>query len=111
MIEKVLKAHKIFDYDIIPVPDINDDKKWVGHVKKLVPDFDAVYTGNDLTQKLFKEKGIKVNKVELIPNISATEIRKRILHGDEWKGIVPEEVADYIRKIYGADRIKGINKK
>ncbi|MBU0628540.1 MAG: nicotinamide-nucleotide adenylyltransferase [Nanoarchaeota archaeon] len=109
MIYNTLKAHKVMDYDIVPVPDINDDKKWVSHVKKIIPDFDVAYTGNKLTQKLFKEKGIKINKIELIPHISATEIRKRILHGNEWAGIVPEDVAEYIRKINGEERIKRIN--
>ena len=110
MIRNTLKAHKIIDYDIVPVPDINDDEKWVSHVKKIVPDFDIVYTGNELTQKLFKEKDIQVKKIELIPNVSATEIRKRILHGNDWKGIVPAEVADYIKKINGEERIKRMKK-
>jgi len=109
MIEETLKAHKIFDYDIIPVPDVNDDEEWVDHVKKIVPEFDVVYTGNELTEKLFKEKNIKVRKIELIHNINATEIRKRILYGNDWKELVPEEISEYIEKIEGIDRIKSIN--
>lgn len=110
MIEKILNAHKIFSYDVIPIPDINDDDKWVDHVKKIIPTFELVYTGNDFTEKLFKEKNIKVRKIKLIPNINATEIRKRILHGDDWKELVPKEVVEYIEKIDGIERIKDINK-
>lgn len=106
MIEKVLKAHKILSYDIIPVPDVNDDEKWVEHVKKVIAEFDVVYTGNELTEKLFKEKSIEVRKIELIPDINATEIRKRILYGNNWRELVPKEVADYIRNINGIERIK-----
>lgn len=109
MIEKTLKAHNIFDYDITPIPDVNDDNKWVDHVKKIIPEFNLVYTGNDFTEKLFKEKNIKVRKIKLIPDVNATEIRKRILHGDDWKELVPKEVADYVDKIGGAERIKEIN--
>lgn len=109
MIEKTLKANKILDYDIIPVPDVNDDKKWVEHVKKVVTEFDIVYTGNNFTEKLFEEKDIKVRKIELIPKINATEIRKRILHGNDWKELVPKEVADYVEKIGGIERIKEVN--
>jgi len=111
MIETTLKAHKIVDYDIVPVPDINNDKEWVEHVKKIIPDFNIVYTGNNLTEKLFKEKNIKVKKIELIPHINATEIRKRILHKNNWKELVPKEVAEYIEKIDGIERIKEINGK
>lgn len=109
MIMNTLKAHKILNYDIIPVPDINDDKKWVEHAKKIIPDFDVVYTGNDFTEKLFKEKKAEVRKIKLIPHINATEIRKRILHGDDWKDLVPKEVAEHIKKINGVERIKEIN--
>jgi len=108
MISEVLKAHKIFYYDIIPVPDINNDKKWVDHVKEVVGSFDVVYTGNDFTEKLFKEKSIEVRKVELIAGINATEIRKRILKGNDWRELVPEEVSDYIMKIDGVSRITEI---
>ena len=109
MIKMVLEAHKIFDYDIIPVPDINDDRKWVDHVKKIIHDFDIIYTGNDFTEKLFKEKNIKVRKIKLIPNVNATEIRKRIIHGDNWGELVPKEVAEYMGEIGGVDKIRNIN--
>ena len=109
MIEKTLRAHKIVDYEIIPVPDINDDEIWVDHVKRVVGDFDMVYTGNDFTERLFKKGGMKVRGVKFIQGINATEIRKRIVEGNDWKKLVPKEVAEYIKKIEGAERVKGIN--
>ncbi len=109
MIEMTLKAQKIKDYKIVAIPDIDDNEKWVEHVKRLVPSFDIVYTGNDLTEKLFEKKNIRLRKIKLIPGISATEIRKRILSGGDWKALVPKEVADYIEKIRGTERIKRIN--
>ena len=109
MIKDVLKAHKILDYDIIPVPDVNDDEKWVEHVKDLIKEFDIVYTGNDLTERLFSEKEIKVKKIELIPNINATEIRRRILNENDWRELVPKEVVEYVEKIDGVGRVKDIN--
>ncbi len=109
MIEKILKAHKILNYDIIPVPDINDDNKWVGHVKKIVPEFSIVYTGNNFTEKLFKEKKLKVRKIKLMPGINATEIRKKILNENDWRKLVPKEVAVYIENINGLERVKEVN--
>jgi len=108
MIERTLKAHKILNYNIIPIPDVNDDEKWVDHVKEIIPEFDTVYTGNDFTEKLFKEKNIEVRKIKLIPKINATEIRKRIIQGNDWKELVPKEVAGYIEKIDGIKRIRDI---
>ena len=111
MIDKALLANHISPYEIVAVPDINDDSKWVEHVKKIVPEFDVVYTGNDFTEQLFKEKNIKVVKIDLIPEISATEVRKRLFNGNKWKELVPEQIKDYIKKIYGIDRLKKINNK
>jgi nicotinamide-nucleotide adenylyltransferase len=108
MIGETLKAHNMFNYDIIPIPDINDDEKWALYVKKLAGNFDSVYTGNDFTEKLFKEQNIRVRKIELIPNINATEIRNRILCGDDWKGLVPKEVSEFVEQIRGAERIRQI---
>lgn len=109
MIISTLEAHDVLDFDILPVPDINDDKKWVDHVIKVVSSFDVVYTGNDLTEKLFLAKGVQVRKISLIPTINATEIRRRIIECEDWEELVPAEVADSIRKINGEERIKNIN--
>ncbi len=99
MIEKTLEAHHLSDYEIWPVPDINNNKKWVSYVKKIVPKFTFVYTGNKITEKLFKEKNIEIKKIKLIRGINATEIRKRIVEKGNWKALVPKEVEEYIRKI------------
>lgn len=109
MITNTLNGHKILNYDIIPVPDVNDDNKWVEHVKKVVTEFDIVYTGNELTERLFKEKKIEVRKIRLIPHINATEIRKRILHGNDWKELVPKEIVEYVEDIDGVERVKEVN--
>ncbi len=108
MIELALDREKIDGYKIIAIPDINDDSKWVDHVKEIVREFDVVYTGNDLTERLFEEKGIRVRKIKLIPLINATEIRKRILHGKDWKELVPGMVAEQVEKMGGIGRIKEI---
>ncbi|MBW2988761.1 nicotinamide-nucleotide adenylyltransferase [Candidatus Woesearchaeota archaeon] len=109
MISSSLRFHKIQNYDIVPVPDINDDSRWVGHVRKAVPPFSRVYTGNRKTERLFREKGIDVRRISLIPLINATEIRKRMLHGGNWKELVPKEVSFCIEKMGGVERIKRIN--
>jgi nicotinamide-nucleotide adenylyltransferase len=109
MISKTLLANNIDNHDILAISDINNDQKWVEHVKSIVKRFDIVYTGNNFTEKLFNEKGIAVRKITLIPHVSATEIRKRILHGNKWKELVPKEVAEFIEKMNGVERIKQIN--
>src|SRR3989338_6501836 len=56
MVEKPLQQEFIHEYEIFLIPDINDDNKWVDHVKSIVPIFDSVYTMNPLVRRLFTEK-------------------------------------------------------
>ncbi|MCP8316609.1 MAG: hypothetical protein H3Z51_07090, partial [archaeon] len=49
-------------------------------------------------------------KVESIPfdnreKLSATEIRKRILSGEDWEELVPKSVVQFIKQIGGVNRI------
>ena len=108
MIEDTLMANDISNYTIFPVPDIGDDKKWVEHVETLVPEFEVVFTGNLLTEKLFRERGYKVKKVDMVEEINATKIRDRMVNGEAWEDLVPTEVANFLKEIKGASRVKDI---
>ena len=110
MIEITLTDNNIQKFTIFPIPDINDDGKWVEHVVSLVPKFDTVFSGNDTTINLFNEKNFITRQITLIPGISATEIRRRMLKENNWHELVPKQVIEYIEKIDGIKRIRKINK-
>lgn len=110
MIEDTLIKNNISNYTIFPVPDISDDKRWVEHVNVIVPKFDVVFTGNDFTEKLFKEKNHNVKKIKLIEGINSTTVRDKIAQNQNWKELVPKEVADFIEKIKGAERIEKLKR-
>lgn len=89
-----------FDYEIVLIPDINDDERWVEHVCSLVPEFDAVFTGNEHTKMLFEEAGIEVRDIEIVPGINGTTIRDRIVNNENYHDLVPTEVSKILsRKI------------
>lgn len=75
IIAKATSNIKNKNIKIIAIPDIHDPPNWVEHVKKIVGHFDLVYTGNKLTEKLFKDKKYKVKKIKINLKISGTEIR------------------------------------
>ena len=108
MIINALKKRKIKNYKIYPLPDLYNDKKWVDHIAKNLPVFDAVFSGNEWTIRCFKKYKIKIKKIRLLKNINSTGIRKMMLKNKDWQKLVPEEVADYIGKIKGVKRIKDI---
>jgi nicotinamide-nucleotide adenylyltransferase len=107
MINTVLPNNSIRKYIIFTIPDFHDDKKWLEHIETLVPKFDIVYTGNEWTERCFKGK-YRVKRVNMLENVSSTIIRHRILNDKDWEELVPKEIVEYISKIQGVVRVKGI---
>ena len=108
MIANTLKNNKIKHYKIYPVPDLYNDKKWVDYIKKNLPKYDFVYSGNQWTLRCFKRHDSKVKKIKLIKGISSTIIRDKIIKNKNWQSLVPKEIMDYTKKIKGVERIKKI---
>lgn len=95
MIEKSLHGGKILkkQFSIFEIPDINDDKKWVKHVEKIVPKFDTVWNGSKYVQQLFQRaKKYKIIKPKFNLKISATMIRGKMRLGQNWQKFVPKAV-------------------
>lgn len=110
MISKSLRGDSIFNFYIVPVLDVNRNSIWVSHIESLIPPANVVFTSNPLIERLFKEKGYKV-EVPLLFNrkgFSGTEIRKRMLNEESWKELVPEAVVKVIKEIDGVKRLKDL---
>ena len=93
------------------MPDLYNDKKWVGYIKNNLPTYEFVYSGNLWTLRCFKRFDSKVRKIKLIRGISSTIIRNMITKSKNWKKLVPKEISYYIEKINGVKRIKKIYSK
>jgi nicotinamide-nucleotide adenylyltransferase len=97
---------------IVSVPDVHIHMVWIAEVVGYVPKFDAVYSNEPLTKRLFLEAGFKVKPFPLHKReaYSATRIRERMLNGDDWKTLVPKSVAKVIEEIGGVQRLKDLDK-
>jgi nicotinamide-nucleotide adenylyltransferase len=115
MLSKSLSENEISasKYYIIPIQDIKCHSLWVAHIKMLTPPFNHIYSGNPLVQRLFIEDGYEVTEPPLFNReiYSGTEVRRRILLGDDWQSLVPKTVSDVIMEIDGVSRIKHLSKK
>jgi nicotinamide-nucleotide adenylyltransferase len=97
-------------YLLIPIPDAPAHRVWVSQVESQTPRFDVVYTNQSLTRRLLIEAGYDVRGIDLHmrDQYEATEIRRRILEGEDWKDLVPSEVYSYVREIDGEGRIRDL---
>lgn len=112
MIRRVLDAAGVDRgrYMLIPIPDAPAHRVWVSQVESQTPKFDIVYTNQPLTRRLLVEAGYEVRAIKLHKRrqYEATEIRRRILSGEDWRVLVPEEVYQYLEEIDGDGRIRDL---
>jgi len=106
MITESLEKNKISNYAIVELPDQFDDERWMEYILSELPSFDVFYSGNEMTQEIFSQEGIKVIKVILFEGINGTEIRDKIAKEEKWEHLVPETISDFIKKVDGVERIK-----
>lgn len=92
---------------VIPIEDIKRNALWVAHVKSMAPPFDLCYSSNPLVVQLFRESGVTVQSPAMYEREthSGTEIRRRMLCNEHWKGLVPDEVVAVIDEINGVGRL------
>ena len=97
---------------IIPVPDVHQHALWVSQIVGYSPKFDVVYANEPLTRRLFTESGFRVEPIRFINRglYLATEIRKRMLTGENWEELVPSSVVNFIKEIDGDVRLRDLNK-
>jgi NAD+ synthase len=107
MIKAGLKSLKK-PFVVVRIDDTHDDRRWAGYVVLHCPRFDVVYTGNELVERLFMEKGFVVKRPLIKHEISATEIRRMMKTGEKWQRFVPAVVRDVLKKIGGVKRVKGV---
>ena len=110
MIKRTLDKEGITNYKVIAIPDIHDHTEWAVYVMDLVKGFHFVYTGSELTRKLFTLAGVHVKDLNRKDHISASEVRFRIIKDMDWKELLSESVLDYIIEIGGEDRIKKLSR-
>ena len=111
MIYRALKKGAVENFYIVPIEDINRNSVWVSHMESFLPHFDVIYTNNPLVQRLFSEKGFRVQDICLYKrnSLSGNEIRKLMIEeNSEWKTYVPQPVSDFIEEIEGVGRMKDI---
>lgn len=114
MIRKALEEGGI-DYSrtwIVPVPDVHLHMMWVSALEGYTPRFEAVYSNEPLTRRLFMEAGYEVKAIRLFErkSYSSTEIREKMLKDEDWEKFVPKSVAAFIMEIDGINRLQDLTK-
>jgi len=91
------------NYEVIEVPDLFNEPKWIEQAKRLYGELDYFVSGNDYVADLLKDHFRVIHPVEIVPaekqvKVRATEIRYEMAKGGNWEQYVPEKVAEYIKQ-------------
>jgi nicotinamide-nucleotide adenylyltransferase len=97
---------------VVPVPDVHLHMLWVSALEGDTPKFDLVYSNEPLTRRLFTEAGYKVKEIRFFERkvYSSTDIRAKMVKGEDWKNLVPKSVAAFIIEIDGVNRLSDLTK-
>jgi len=109
MITKALDEFDLPTY-VVPVEDIDRHALWTNHVRSMTPAFDVAYSNNPLVVQLFEEAGIEVRQSSLYDRdrLEGTDIRERMLTGEDWRDRVPDAVAAVIDEVNGVQRLRTV---
>ena len=97
---------------VVPVPDVHLHMLWVSALEGYTPKFDVVYSNEPLTRRLFTEAVYKVKGIRFFERkiYSSTDIRAKMVKGEDWKNLVPKSVATFIIEIDGVNRLIDLTK-
>jgi nicotinamide-nucleotide adenylyltransferase len=99
MIRLVLRGRT--NYRLLFVNDLNDGPRWRRSIIELFGALDCYVTDNAYVRRLLAADYRIVRPVELIAAgdrvaIDGTRVRSSMARGEDWRSLVPPEVADYI---------------
>ena len=109
MVTKAVESLDVTTY-VVPIEDLDRNSVWVAHVQSMTPRFDVAYSNNPLVVRLFEEAGVEVRGSPMFRRdvLEGTELRERMIHGRDWRELVPETVIDVIEEVDGVERIRRI---
>ena len=96
--------------EIYFIPDFEDHKKWVEHIDTIVPNFDIVFTNDEMTKYLYSKRDTKVIPIPFTNRdiLSGTNIRDLILSDQPWEEFIPDGTRNFLNETNAKQRLKNL---
>ena len=90
------------------IPDLDNHIKWIEKIDTLVPEFDIVFTNDELTKHLYSKRDLKVMSIPFLnrDTLSGTNIRNLIISDQKWEHLVPQGTRNFLENSNAKDRLK-----
>lgn len=108
MIRSSLDSEMAKNIQIYHIPDLEDHKKWIENLDTIVPEYQVVFSNDEMTQHLYSKRNIEVISIPFTKRdeLSGTNIREKISGDQKWIHLVPEGTKKILESISANDRLK-----
>ena len=91
------------NYNLIPLPDLNDGPRWREMVITEFGPLEVFFTANPYVHSLLKDDYDIRHPVETVPMdqrvpVTGTEVRLAMARGEDFQHLVPAPVGEYLEK-------------
>ncbi len=92
------------------IPDLDNHVKWIEKIDTIVPNFDIVFSNDELTKHLYSTRSVQVIPIPFLKRdvLSGTNIRNLIISDQKWDDLVPEGTKNFLINISAKDRLKNL---
>ena len=92
------------------IPDLDNHIKWIEKINDIVPDFDVIFSNDELTQHLYSKRNVKVISIPFLKRdrLSGTHIRDLITTAQKWDDLVPEGTKKFLIENNAKDHLKNL---
>ena len=92
------------------IPDLDNHVKWIEKIDTIVPQFDIVFSNDELTKHLYSTRPVQVITIPFLKRdvLSGTKIRDLILSDQKWDDLVPEGTKNFLINISAKERLENL---
>ncbi|QDI88993.1 nicotinamide-nucleotide adenylyltransferase [Candidatus Nitrosopumilus sp. SW] len=92
------------------IPDLDNHVKWIEKIDTIVPEFDIVFSNDELTNHLYSKRDIQVVPIPFLKRneLSGTNIRDLIIGDQNWNVLVPKGTENFLINHNAKERLKNL---
>ena len=96
--------------EIYSIPDFENHQKWVENIDTIVPEFDIVFTNDEMTKYLYSKRNIEVISIPFLKRdiLSGTNIRDLIISDQPWEEFVPDGTRNFLHENNAKQLLKNL---
>lgn len=92
------------------IPDLDNHVKWIEKIDTIVPEFDIVFSNDELTNHLYSKRDIQVIPIPFLKRneLSGTNVRNLIISDQNWNSLVPKGTEIFLINNNAKERLKNL---